>query len=417
MLQSSPRSYSIIIPVFNKWELTRACLSSLRDHTPGNSFEVIVVDNASSDATPAELPGFGQELFGENFHYIRNAENKNFAGASNQGAKEARTDILFFLNNDTLLTPDWDTPLLNALENDHSLGAVGPMLIYLNDKIQHLGAAIYPDNSIQHFYLNIPATHPLALKRRSLNFITGAALMVNKKNFFAAGAFCEEYINGFEDVEFCCRLRQIGLMLTVEPASKIYHLESQSPGRHDREDHNAILFHTRCPGPHRPDFHRVVLDDGYIPYLDRCFETFVTLPQTRLQELEEKSDGSTDATLYWNLLSRELFWEAGYKKLAQIFTMNGQLEWALDTMGMCCRFFPSLENLKLLVSLARQTGNMEVTTSLMKSIEVRVKMMNDKKMLLKSYEQIMNMAQADGDSHLLSMVKAWRKLYGKEFLA
>ncbi len=417
MSQSNPLSYSIIIPVFNKWELTSDCLTSLREHTPRNSFEVIVVDNASSDATSELLPGLGKNLFGENFHYIRNAENRNFAGASNQGAQAARADILFFLNNDTLLTPNWDTPLLKALKNDQSLGAVGPVLVYKSDKVQHIGAAIYPDSGISHFYIGIPATHPLVLKRRSLHFITGAAFMVSKKNFFAAGAFCEEYINGFEDVELCLRLRQLGLTLTVEPDSKIYHLESQSQGRRDREDHNALVLQQRCPGPHSPDFHKIVLDDGLIPYLGCFLETFITLPQAQLEKLEEETSGSTDISLYLHLLQREIFWEDGYKKLVQLFIANGQPDRALEIMTVCCRFFHSLENLKELMALARLSGKLHLTDGILKSIDVRIEMLNNKKRIKNSYEHVMSLAQTGDDEQLLRLIKNWRKRYGKELLA
>ena len=80
---------SVIIPVFNKWELTRDCLLSLRDYTPGDDFEVIVVDNASSDDTPAELPSLGEALFPGRFTCLRFSENRNFGPACNAGAKAA----------------------------------------------------------------------------------------------------------------------------------------------------------------------------------------------------------------------------------------------------------------------------------------------------------------------------------------
>ena len=88
--------FSVIIPVFNKWELTKDCLISLREHGGGHDFEVIVADNASSDATATDLAPLGASLFGERFTAIRFEENKNFGPACNAGAKAATAPILFF---------------------------------------------------------------------------------------------------------------------------------------------------------------------------------------------------------------------------------------------------------------------------------------------------------------------------------
>ena len=121
---------SVIIPIFNCWELTRACLSSLRRHTLGDYLEVIAVDNHSSDLTATELGPLGKGLFGDNFHLLRQERNLGFAAACNLGAGGARAPYLFFLNNDTLLTPNWSAPLLSTLRESSRLGAIGPLLLY-----------------------------------------------------------------------------------------------------------------------------------------------------------------------------------------------------------------------------------------------------------------------------------------------
>ena len=103
-------AFSVIIPVYGRWDLTRACLVSLRDHSCDQAYEVIVVDNASTDDTATELAPLGRSLFGEAFSVLRFTENKNFGPACNAGAAKARAPLLFFLNNDTLMTPDWAPP-------------------------------------------------------------------------------------------------------------------------------------------------------------------------------------------------------------------------------------------------------------------------------------------------------------------
>ena len=103
-------AFSVIIPVYGRWDLTHACLVSLHEHSHGQTYEVIVVDNASTDATVTELAPLGQSLFGEAFSVIRFTENKNFGPACNAGATKACAPLLFFLNNDTLMTPGWRYP-------------------------------------------------------------------------------------------------------------------------------------------------------------------------------------------------------------------------------------------------------------------------------------------------------------------
>jgi GT2 family glycosyltransferase len=93
---------SVIIPVRDQWSLTRQCLHALRRATPGDFFEVLVVDNASHDATPTACPPLGRELFGKRFLSLRQKTNIGFGPACNLAAHMAQSELLFFLNNDTV---------------------------------------------------------------------------------------------------------------------------------------------------------------------------------------------------------------------------------------------------------------------------------------------------------------------------
>ena len=103
---------SIIIPTFNRLDLTRACLNALRANTPAADFEIVVVDNASTDGTPDFLAA---EQTAGRLRAICNANNGGFARACNQGAAAARADILLFLNNDTQVTDGWLAALVAAV--------------------------------------------------------------------------------------------------------------------------------------------------------------------------------------------------------------------------------------------------------------------------------------------------------------
>src|SRR4051812_40892456 len=104
-------SASIVIPVWNEWHHTRACLDSLRP-TLGVHDEVIVVDNGSRDATPTALRSYPW------LWVITNEENKGFAAASNQGLGALTGEVVVFLNNDTIVTPRWLDALLAPFEDE-----------------------------------------------------------------------------------------------------------------------------------------------------------------------------------------------------------------------------------------------------------------------------------------------------------
>ena len=108
---------SIIIPLFNRVDLTVACLRALAANTGEVDHEIVLVDNASSDETPELLAGLGGDV-----KVVRNEENLGFATACNQGARTASSERLVFLNNDTEPWPGWLPPLLGALQDDDVAG-------------------------------------------------------------------------------------------------------------------------------------------------------------------------------------------------------------------------------------------------------------------------------------------------------
>lgn len=292
---------SIIIPVFNKWELTRDCLKSIAATTDSGRIEVIVVDNASSDVTPRACPFLGNTLFGRGFKYIRNDQNRNFAGASNQGAEQASADYLLFLNNDTRVQPNWYEPLIGDLSTYRHLGATGSILVYpgtevLGQTVQHLGVFVSPFMKFGHLYQGIPAASSLTKKRRFLQAITGACMLMRKSVFMEAGGFDEEFINGFEDVDLCARIGRNGYKFTVNPESRTIHLEGQSE---KRSLHDEANYRRLCQGNiscFKPDWHSLLAGDGLIlgiddwPYFQpRLAEDIANKISSELNEADENS--------------------------------------------------------------------------------------------------------------------------------
>ena len=349
---------SIIIPVFNKWDLTAACLRSLREHTPEYDYEVIVVDNASSDATATELHFLGQSLFGARFQRIRFEQNRNFGPACNAGAAVASAPLLFFLNNDTLLTPGWMPPLLAALAEDPKLGGVGPLLLYENNTIQHLGVTFEPQ-SVHHLYQDFPSDHPVARKRRYFQAITAAALLMPADLFRKHGGFYEEYRNGFEDVDLCLRIRATGKVFSCVLESVIYHLESQTVGRHDTEIDNALLLYQRCGHLFRPDKHVFGREDGFVPFIDDAFG--IRLRMTAEAETALCREAKGLSIQHWYALTRaHPLWLAGREFLAQTLEQQGHADDALFFWAEIGHIEMREERYERLIQAATQAGNAKI---------------------------------------------------------
>jgi len=135
-------SVSIIIPAYNNATLTVGCLERV---TRSSAEEIVVVDDASVDSTPALLPKFEPRI-----RVIRHARNIGFARSCNDGAAASTGDYLLFLNNDTLPEPGWLEALLDYAESHPLAAIVGAKLVYPDQTIQHAGVVICQDRYPRH---------------------------------------------------------------------------------------------------------------------------------------------------------------------------------------------------------------------------------------------------------------------------
>ena len=244
---------SIIIPCFNKVDYTLRCLESLSEHTPDGRYEVVLVDNASSDATPELCAALDGDVV-----VIRNEVNLGFSKACNQGAAAASGRYLLFLNNDTEALPGWFEPLVQILDDESDVGAVGSKLLFPDGTLQHAGVHTVEYEGQEavgasHAHYQAPANLPDANVRRDLDVVTGACVLFRRDAFEAAGGFDEGYWNGYEDVDLCLAVRDAGWRIVYEPASVLYHHESVSgPERFRKVDANVARLQERWVGRHHP---------------------------------------------------------------------------------------------------------------------------------------------------------------------
>lgn len=253
-----PPQVSIIVPVFNRLELTRTCVERLYEVPSGGvSFETILVDNGSTDDTAAWLKE-ARETY-PRLRVVRHHWNLGFSKACNAGARVARGRELLFLNNDTEVRSGWLGALWGILEDDPQVAAVGSKLLYADGTIQHAGVVIaaVPEKDpllATHIYVGQPGDFPEANQMRTYQALTAACLLVRRSCFDTIGGFDERFYNGYEDVDLCFKFRMNNWHLVYQPASVVVHHESKSgPERFQRAISNVRRLHHEWIGKIEPD--------------------------------------------------------------------------------------------------------------------------------------------------------------------
>ena len=250
---------SIIIPAFNQADFTRKCLTALFSVTGGEiPYEVIVVDNASTDWTPEYLMSLEASI-----RVLTNDRNLGFAKACNQGAQAAKGRYLVFLNNDTIPKPEWLAALVQGAEGDGA-DLVGAKLLYPDGSVQHAGVCFADPGYGVHVFKGMPGDHPAVNRKRFMQCVTGACLLLARQLFLELGGFDEGFVNGYEDVDLCLRAQAAGKRILYNPQSVLIHFEETSTGRKEKDRQNAEHFSGRWRGRIRFDDRELYEAEGLL---------------------------------------------------------------------------------------------------------------------------------------------------------
>jgi GT2 family glycosyltransferase len=227
-----PSLVSIIILAHNKSALTRACLDALV-RAPGE-LEIVLVDNASTDDTPAVARRFERRL--RRFHLRRSARNLPFAVANNRAVRDAQGDLLLFLNNDVIVAPDAPARLARAV-GECDGGIVGPKLLFADQtSVQHAGMKQMLWGYASNLGTGGRPDDPPLNEGGEIFAVTGAMLAIGRALFERIGGFDERYRWGYEDVDLCLKARQAGALVCYAPEIDSIHAESATLGSTRRLD-------------------------------------------------------------------------------------------------------------------------------------------------------------------------------------
>ena len=216
---------SIVIPVYGNCNLTLHCLKSLAAINDGHSVEIIVVDDASTDASGDVLSALS------GVHYLRNEENLGFLRTCNRGAAEARGRYVMLLNNDTLVQDGTIDALVRTFEEHANVGLVGAKLYFDDGSLQEAGGIVFSDGSAMNYGRGEDPRRPEFNYVRDTDYCSGAAIMLPLALWRELGGFDNYYVRAYyEDTDLAMRVRTAGYRVLYQPFARIVHSEGATSG-------------------------------------------------------------------------------------------------------------------------------------------------------------------------------------------
>ena len=221
--EPTPRASVVIVGWRSAPHLLR-CLRSLATNRPVESFEVVVVLNEPSEELVASL-----ESDIDGILLLRSRVNLGYARACNWGVAKARGEYVALLNDDTEVDAGWLDSLIHTIEAGRGIGAVGSRLLNPDGSLQEGGSLIWSDGSTSGVRPS-NVTHSDRLDwAREVDYCSAASLLVRRTTWEQVGGLEEGYFPAYyEDVDFCLKLKELGLRIWYQPLSVVYHEMSAS---------------------------------------------------------------------------------------------------------------------------------------------------------------------------------------------
>lgn len=233
---------SIVIPVYNQWKYTYACLLSILENSQGIEYEVIIGDDNSKDKT------VDIENIVSNITVVRNEEEDNlgFVKNCNHAARAARGKYILLLNNDTNVQPGWLDSLLELVKRDEKNGIVGSKLIFADGSMQEAGSIIWNDGAGWNYGRGDDPTLSDYNYVKEVDYASGACILIRADLWRQLGGFDEQFSPGYyEETDFAFSTRKAGYKVMFQPESRVLHFGSVTFSNDKKElleDHRQKFF-------------------------------------------------------------------------------------------------------------------------------------------------------------------------------
>jgi GT2 family glycosyltransferase len=224
---------SIVVPTRNAHALVRQCIESIRGLSTYPHFEILLVDNQSNE--PESLRYFEHLAESGQASVLRYAAPFNFSAINNFAVAQASGEVVCLLNNDTqVITPGWLEEMV-SLAVRPGIGAVGPMLYFPDDTIQHAGVVLGLGGIAGHRFLRCHRGYTGPRERlthvQSVAAVTGACLVIRKAIYEQVGGLDEvDFEVAYNDIDFCIRVQERGYRNLWTPFAELYHYETATRG-------------------------------------------------------------------------------------------------------------------------------------------------------------------------------------------
>jgi len=275
---------SIIIPTRNQFELVKACIESVNKLSDYGNYEIVVIDNDSDDRQTIGYLKTLETL--EHHRVIWDKGSFNFARLMNDSVAQCQSEFICFLNNDIeVISKNWLSEMISIIIQKN-VGIVGAKLLYPDNTIQHGGIVLGICGVAGHAHKHFPNGHPGYINRlesrQEYSAVTGACLLTRKHTFELVGGMDQANLAiAFNDIDYCLKVRDLGLKTVWTPFAVLYHHESKSRGLEDtpsKQDRYAKEFTIMKSRWGR----RLTQDPAYNPNLTLSDETFAYAASPRL---------------------------------------------------------------------------------------------------------------------------------------